>query len=64
MTHVYRWRNNAFRAEQLCGRPCVVEARGRMNTVLVRFTDGLRPERVTTSRYAVRPIDQAELRLW
>lgn len=51
--HVYRyaWGNNPRRAE-LKGRLCRVDARGRMNTVLVRFLDT--GERVTTSRRALR----------
>ena len=52
-THVYAWGNNERRAA-LKGRKCVVEATGRMNTVLVRFVDT--GERVTTSRRAIRPI--------
>lgn len=47
----YAWGNNPRRAE-LKDRPCVVEATGRMNTVLVRFLDT--GERVTTSRRALR----------
>jgi hypothetical protein len=49
---LYAWGNNPRRAE-LRGRLCVVVARGRMNTVLVRFLDT--GEQVTTSRRAVRP---------
>jgi uncharacterized Ntn-hydrolase superfamily protein len=52
--HEYVWGNNARRAE-LKGRRCVVEARGRMGTVLVRFLDT--GERVTTSRRALRRIE-------
>ena len=53
MTRVYRyaWGNNERRAA-LKGRECVIEASGRMNTVLVRFLDN--GERVTTSRRALR----------
>lgn len=47
----YRWGNNPRRAE-LKGRACVLEASGRMGTVLVRFLDT--GERVTTSRRALR----------
>ena len=50
--YVYAWGNNARRA-QLKGRRCVVEARGALGTVLVRFLDT--GERVTTSRRALRP---------
>jgi hypothetical protein len=49
--YVYAWGNNARRA-QLKGRRCVVEARGCMGTVLVRFLDT--GERVTTSRRALK----------
>lgn len=50
-TYRYAWGNNERRAE-LKGRECVIEAAGRMNTVLVRFLDN--DERVTTSRRALR----------
>jgi hypothetical protein len=49
--HVFVWGNNARRAE-LRGRRCIVEARGAMSTVLVRFLDT--GERVTTSHRALR----------
>jgi hypothetical protein len=49
----YAWGNNPRRAA-LKGRRCVVEARGRMGTVLVRFLDT--GERVTTSRRALRTL--------
>jgi hypothetical protein len=45
------WANNPRRRE-LVGRLCVIEASGRMGTVLVRFIDS--GERVTTSRRALR----------
>ena len=48
MTHVWRWR---ARLPDRHGKRCEILARGRMNSILVRFTDGLR---VVTSRYAVR----------
>ena len=48
--YVYRWGNNARRAE-LWGRRCRIIARGRMNTVLVEFLDN--GERVTTSSRAL-----------
>jgi hypothetical protein len=51
--YVYRWGDNERRRE-LKGRECVVEARGTMNTVLVRFLDT--GERVTTSRWAIQPL--------
>jgi hypothetical protein len=47
----YRWGNNPRRAE-LKGRECVIEARGKLGTVLLRFIDT--GERVTTSVRAVR----------
>jgi len=50
---VYAWGNNPRRAE-LKGRRCVVEARGALGTVLIRFPDT--GERVTTSRRAIREI--------
>jgi hypothetical protein len=49
--HVFTWGNNGRRAE-LKGRRCIVEARGTMSTVLVRFLDT--GERITTSRRALR----------
>jgi hypothetical protein len=49
--YVYTWGNNERRA-MLKGRGCVVEARGAMGTVLVRFPDN--GERVTTSSRALR----------
>ena len=52
MVYVFAWGNNERRA-QLKGRRCIIEARGRMNTVLVRFLDN--EERVTTSYRALRP---------
>ena len=50
-TYVYAWGNNERRAA-LKGRRCVVEARGALGTVLVRFPDT--GERVTTSSRALR----------
>ena len=50
----YRWKNTPYRRERLFGRPYVIEARGRMNTVLIRFLDDRTPRKVTTSRWAVR----------
>lgn len=52
MTHTYRWKNNAKRLTMF-GRKCVVLARGKMNSVLIRFEDG---QREVVSRYAVRRI--------
>lgn len=49
--YTYAWGNNERRAE-LKGRLCVIEARGRMRTVLIRFLDN--GERVTTSARALR----------
>lgn len=51
--YVYAWGNNERRAE-LKGRVCVIEARGCMSTVLVRFVDN--DERVTTSFRALRAL--------
>lgn len=51
IVYVYAWGNNPRRAE-LKGRRCVVEARGSMRSVLVRFLDN--GERVVTSARAVR----------
>lgn len=48
---MFAWGNNPRRA-QLKGRRCVVEARGALGTVLIRFLDT--GERVTTSRRAIR----------
>ena len=49
--YLYAWGNNERRAA-LKGRRCVVEARGAMGTVLVRFLDT--GERVTTSFRALQ----------
>jgi hypothetical protein len=49
--YVYAWGNNERRTA-LKGRRCVIEARGALGTVLVRFLDT--GERVTTSRRALR----------
>ena len=49
--YVFAWGNNPRRKE-LKGRPCVVEAVGQMNSVLVRFVDT--GERVLTSQNALR----------
>ena len=49
--YVYAWGNNERRAK-LKGRRCVVEARGALGTVLVRFLDT--GERLTTSSRALR----------
>jgi hypothetical protein len=57
LIYEYAWGNNERRAE-LKGRRCVVEARGRLNTVLIRFLDT--NERVTTSRHALRPATQTQ----
>jgi len=56
--YVYTWGNNPRRAE-LKGRRCVIEAKGKMGTILVRFLDT--NERVTTSHYAVRPAPKPEV---
>jgi hypothetical protein len=49
--YVYAWGNNPVRAG-FKGRKCVIEARGRMRTVLIRFLDT--GERTTTSVRALR----------
>lgn len=48
MTHVWYWRK---RLPARHGQPCRVLARGRLNSILVEFADGMQ---VVTSRYAVR----------
>lgn len=48
MTHVWWWRS---RLSERKGEPCEVLARGGMNSIKIRFADGLV---VITSRYAVR----------
>lgn len=53
MIHVFAWGNNPKR-ETLKGRPCVVLAEGRMNSVLVEFLDDGQKEIV--SRRALRPL--------
>jgi hypothetical protein len=50
---IFRWGNNAKRAE-LKGRVCKIVARGKMNTVCVKFTDT--GEIVYTSRRALRKV--------
>lgn len=45
---VWFWRS---RLPERKGEPCEVVARGRMNSIMVRFADGYT---VITSRYAVR----------
>jgi hypothetical protein len=57
LVYEYAWGNNERRAA-LKGRRCVVEATGRLNTVLVRFLDT--NERVTTSRHALRLATETE----
>ena len=47
--YVYRWKKHR---PEWKGRACVVEARGKMNSVKIRFTDT--GERAIVSRYAVR----------
>lgn len=48
MTH---WRRIRAKLPERHGQRCVVEARGRMNSVVVRFEDG---HRVVTSAWSVR----------
>lgn len=56
---VYRfaWKNNDKRAT-LYGRACRVVARGRMNSVLIEFTDN--GQREVVSRYAVRKVQHGQ----
>jgi hypothetical protein len=49
--YVFAWGNNPRRAT-LKGRLCVIEAHGRLNSVLVRFLDT--DERLVTSQRALR----------
>ena len=49
---VYAWGNNPKRAT-MKGRECVVLARGRKNSCLIRFLDN--GQREIVSQYAVRP---------
>ena len=50
--HVYVWKNNEKRAT-MAGRRCRVVARGRMNSIVIRFEDG---QIECVSRYAVRKV--------
>lgn len=50
MRFVWWWRS---RLPERKGQPCDVLARGRMNSIKVRFADGYT---VITSRYAVRRV--------
>lgn len=50
--YVYRWRNNAVRA-QWYGKRVRLIASGKMGTVLIEREDG---ERITTSRRALRKV--------
>ena len=52
MTHYWRVRT---RLPERFGQPCRVLARGRLNTVLIVFADGLR---VTTSRWNIRRLPE------
>lgn len=49
--YTFVWGNNERRL-QFKGRRCVLEATGKMGTVLIRFLDT--GERMTTSRRALR----------
>ena len=46
--YVWFWKS---RLPDRIGQPCRIVARGKMNSILVEFSDGFR---VITSRYAVR----------
>lgn len=50
MTHWYRWRKYV---PELYGQRCRVLARGKMNSVLIEFENGLRH---VVSRYAIRKL--------
>ena len=50
MTHRWRIRTNL---PERFGEPCRVLARGRMNSILIEFGDGVRH---VVSRYAVRKL--------
>lgn len=54
MTHVWFWRS---RLPERKGCPCRILARGKMNSILVEFSDGYK---TVTSRYAVRRIKESE----
>jgi hypothetical protein len=53
-THVWFWKS---RLPERKGKLCRVIARGKMNSILVEFEDGMK---VVTSRYAVRKVYPAE----
>jgi len=48
MKYTWFWRN---RLPERKGTPCKILARGKMNSILVEFSDGYK---VITSRYAAR----------
>lgn len=50
--HVFRWGNNPVRVKYK-GKPCKVLRRGRLNSIVIKFEDGLR---MVTSRNAVRKL--------
>lgn len=50
--YVYAWKNNSVRAS-FYGLRCLVVARGKMNSCLLRFEDG---RYLVTSRNAIRKI--------
>ncbi len=51
--YIYAWGNNEKR-KTLKGRICIVLARGKMNSIMIQFTDN--KQREITSRYAVRKV--------
>jgi hypothetical protein len=51
-THVWHWRAKLHERK---GQRCHILARGRLNSILVEFTDGYR---AITSRWAVREADR------
>lgn len=48
MSYVWYWRS---KLPERKGQPCRVIARGKLNSIMVEFDDGVR---VVTGRYAVR----------
>lgn len=49
--YIYAWGNNEKRAT-LKGRECIVVARGKMNSIMIQFTDN--KQREIVSRYSIR----------
>ena len=53
-THVWFWKKNLPERK---GQPCRILARGKMNSILIEFEDGIKH---VVSRYAVRKKEGAE----